>query len=350
MSDRVVWVAAGGTAGHLHAGLEVATALGARARVLLVTSDRPVEDATLRGHAIERVRLAEAGIVRARRAPKLGAFGENVRRLLAAPQPSVAVGLGGAPQVLALAVAAARRARIVLVEQNAVLGRANRLMAPFASELVLAWPARVPRLVRDRAVIVGPPTRELPPRAEARSRLGIAPDAVLVVVTSGSLGSLALNTAMVEVVGRGLVDDVVVWHFLGERNVPPQVPDPMASYQPVVGFDPRLGDAIAAADVVVARAGSSTLAEIAIAGVASVLVPLPKAPGDHQRANAEYFVAAGASEVVEEGPGLAERLGRAIAELAVDPSRRTAMGAAARALVTEGATERLVEEVARWLE
>lgn len=350
MSDRTVWVVAGGTAGHLHAGLEVAAALDQRARVLLVTSDRPVEDAALKGRVIERVRLDEAGIIRARRAPSLRAFADNVRRLAEVPRPSVAVGLGGAPQVLALGVARARGARLVLVEQNAVLGRANYLMAPLASEIALAWPARVPRLVRDRAVIVGPPTRALPARQEARSRLGLAPDALLVVATSGSLGSLALNVAMVEVVERGLGDDVVVWHFLGERNVPRVLPTPTPAYQPLVGFDPRLRDAIAAADVVVARAGSSTLAEIAIAGVASVLVPLPKAPGDHQRANAVQFATAGAALLVEEGPALTERLWQAVGQLVGDVTLRTAMGSAARELVAPGATGRLVEEVVRWLE
>jgi UDP-N-acetylglucosamine--N-acetylmuramyl-(pentapeptide) pyrophosphoryl-undecaprenol N-acetylglucosamine transferase len=347
--SAVVWVVAGGTAGHLHAGIALAHELAHDADALLVAGDRPVEDVALAEVSLHTLRLAGAGLVRLGALPEPAALAANVRALRRAPAPTVAVGLGGAHEVLALGVARMRGARIVLVEQNAVLGRANRLLAPLASTLALAWPTRVPRIVQARAVVVGHPARPLPRRDAARAALGVDPGRPFVVVTSGSLGSLAINEAVVALEQAGALDGMTLWHFCGERNIPAEVPPSTGGYRAVVGFDPHLGEAIAAADLVVSRAGSSTIAEITQAGVASVLVPLPTAPGDHQAANAALLARMGAARVVPEGPRFTQRLGEALGVLARDQACLAAMGRAARSLWSPGATERLGAEVRRWL-
>lgn len=349
MNDAEVWIVAGGTAGHLHAGIELARSLEHLTQPVLVTGDRPVEDRAAEGSPWPRVRLADAGLVRPGHWPHPRALATNLQALRRVPVPRIAVGLGGAHEVLALGFAKARGARLVGIEQNAALGRAHRLLAPWLDTLVLAWPTTVPRSVQDRSVLVGAPARKLPSRSEARRELGVSDEELVLVVTSGSLGARSINDATVELVTGGVLDGLAVFHFLGERNLPSAVPPASERYRPVVGFDPRAGAAIAAADLVLARAGSSTLAELALAGVPSVLVPLPGAPGDHQRANARLFEQAGAALIVEEGPGLAARVRAALVGLVADPARRAAMGEAARSLGSPRASERIVEEVVRWL-
>ncbi len=349
MTTPVVWIVAGGTAGHVHGALELAQATKSLARVLLITGDRPVEDAVLAGSDVERLCLTERGLPRPGRRVDLRALARNGALLRGAPRPRLALGLGGAHEVPSLLVARARGAHLAILEQNAVLGRANALLAPVCERVFLAWPTPVPRLVRARARIVGPPARSVASRAEARARLGIDRDALVLVVTSGTLGAQRLNEAIVEAEGRGVLSGVTVLHYLGAQNLPASIPAASSRYRPFVGFDPSLVDAIAAADLVVARAGSSTLTEIAAAGVASVLVPLPGAPGDHQRRNAALFEHSGAARVVEEGPQLSARLAATITELLGHESERAAMAAAARSLGVGDAAARVVEEVAQWL-
>jgi len=357
-----LWVAAGGTAGHLLAGAAVLEAAPPEVERTLVVSDRPldrrlVEQLTL-GPAVS---IAGKGLARdPRRAlgdvlANLKVLPSNAEVLWGLPRPDVVLTLGGFHTPLVAAIGRARGARVALLEQNAVLGRANQVIAPIARRLLLAWPLALGASYGARSLIVGNPVRAAVrsgmERDRARDRLGIGPDEVLVVVTSGSLGARAVNEAIVGA-ARALVqgrEGLRIWHAMGSRNA---VAAPVGIDGYVVReFWPDLFEVIAASDLVVARAGASTLTEIALAGVASVLVPLPGAPRDHQRRNAEIFAESGAAVLIEESELAPSRLASELGALIDDGARRLRMGAAARRLANPEAAEMIYEElVALWLD
>lgn len=357
-----LWVAAGGTAGHLLAGAAVLEAAPPEVERMLVVSDRPL-DRRLAGELAmgPTVAVAGTGLARDPRralagiARNLSVVPSNVATLRGLSAPDVVLTLGGFHTPLVAAIGRARGARVALLEQNAVLGRANQVIAPLAERLLLAWPLELPASYRARALVVGNPVREVVRRAidrdRARRHLGIGEDELLVTVTSGSLGARAVNEALVgalESLVRGR-EGLRVWHAMGAHNAV-SAPTGVEGYV-AREFWPDLFEVIAASDLVVARAGASTLTELALAGVASVLVPLPNAPRDHQRRNAAIFVEAGAAVLLEERELTPSRLGGVVGELLDDPERRARMGMAAKGLANPGAAGMIYEElVALWLD
>lgn len=353
-----MWVAAGGTAGHLLAGVAVLEAAPAGTERVLVVSDRELDRRLAEEAPVDAVVVVGgAGLPRDPRravgaiARNARAIPENLHALSRPPRPDVVLTLGGFHTPVVAAVARARGARVALLEQNAVLGRANRAVAPFASRIFLAWPLALSPSLAARALVVGNPVgaavRAGIDRTQARLRLGLGEDETLVVVTSGSLGARAVNEAV-----AGMVESLVayhpnlrIWHAMGARNVVP-VPSGVAGYE-ARAFWPQLHEAIAAADLVVGRAGAGTLTEVALAGVASVLVPLPRAPGNHQRKNAAIFERAGAAVVCDEGELTDGELGRIVGALIDDPAERARMGLAARRLANPEAAHAIAEEMMR---
>ena len=195
-------------------------------------------------------------------------------------------------------------------------------------------------------------------RSEARQQLGIG-DRVLIAVFSGSLGSRRINTAGRELVDRwNDRDDLVVHHVIGRREAETFEPPRIAVGIDRVGgldyrrvdYDTQMELVLAAADLAICRAGGSTVAELAIAGLPAILVPLPIAPRDHQRHNSADLVAAGAAVVVNDADCDASRLAREISLLLADPTTLPAMSAAARSLGRPDAARAvadLVEATAR---
>jgi UDP-N-acetylglucosamine--N-acetylmuramyl-(pentapeptide) pyrophosphoryl-undecaprenol N-acetylglucosamine transferase len=195
-----------------------------------------------------------------------------------------------------------------------------------------------------RALLTGNPVRgavvdiahDAGARAKARAALGISEGARLVAAFGGSLGARRINEAVVELAAmwasRG---DIALRHIVGDRDwdsISSRRPDPVAGgllYQ-LVAYEDHMEHVYAAADVAVCRAGASTVAELMVAGLPAVLVPLPGAPGDHQTANARAMVSAGAAVVVPDGEATAARLAAELDELLADRSKLAAMSEAAR--------------------
>jgi UDP-N-acetylglucosamine--N-acetylmuramyl-(pentapeptide) pyrophosphoryl-undecaprenol N-acetylglucosamine transferase len=261
-------------------------------------------------------------------------------RILARRQPDVVLGGGGyvaGPMVLA---AWLRRIPAALTEADAHLGLANRLAAPFAKRLFLAYPIDG---VNGRVRVVGrpiPSTSQAVPRDEARRRFDLPPEGPVVLVFGGSLGARTLNETAVEAWGES---GPSVLHLSGERDhaqLQGRVSRPDYRLLPFVD---DFGAALAAADLVVSRAGGSVW-EIAAAGKPAILVPYPEATADHQLKNAQYFERAGGAEIV-----LDERAGESVpllvATLLRDPARLAAMGAAMRAAAKPDAAERIADEL-----
>jgi UDP-N-acetylglucosamine--N-acetylmuramyl-(pentapeptide) pyrophosphoryl-undecaprenol N-acetylglucosamine transferase len=260
-------------------------------------------------------------------------------RILGRRRPDAVLGAGGyvaGPMVLA---ARLRGIPCALTEADAHLGLANRLAAPLAQRVFLALPLGL-HGEKFRAVGRPIPAASQPvERAEARSRLGLAEDARIVLVFGGSLGARLLNEVALEAWGdRG----PAVVHLCGERDYPElrdRVSRPDYILRP---FIDEIGLAYGAADVALARAGGSVW-ELAAAGLPAVLVPGAFATGAHQDKNARWFADAGGAVVVPEEE--ASRAPQVVEELLGDPDRLAAMEMAMRAVAKPDAAEEIADEL-----
>ena len=261
------------------------------------------------------------------------------RSILRRRKPDAVLGAGSfvaGPMVLA---ARLERIPCALTEADAHLGLANRLAAPLADRVFLALP--VGREGGKYHAVGRPiPAASQPvERAEARSRLGLAADARVVLVFGGSLGARLLNDLALDAWAE---DGPAVIHLCGERDYPElqgRTSRPDYVLQP---FIDEIGVAYGAADVVLARAGGSVW-ELAAAGLPAVLVPGAFATGQHQEKNARWFADAGGAVVVPEAE--AARAPRVVEELLGDPGRLAAMAAAMRGVAKPDAAEEIADEL-----
>jgi UDP-N-acetylglucosamine--N-acetylmuramyl-(pentapeptide) pyrophosphoryl-undecaprenol N-acetylglucosamine transferase len=261
------------------------------------------------------------------------------RAILRRRRPDAVLGAGGyvaGPMVLAARLEGIPSA---LTEADAHLGLANRLAAPLAERVFLALPLGQHG---EKYRAVGRPipaaSRALG-REEARSRLGLAGDAQVVLVFGGSLGARVLNELALDAWAES---GPAVIHLCGERDYPDlqgHASRPDYILQP---FMSEIGVAYGAADVVLARAGGSVW-ELAAAGLPAVLVPGEFATGQHQEKNARWFVDAGGAVVVPEAE--AARAPGVVEELLADPGRLAGMAAAMRAVARPDAAEEIADEL-----
>jgi UDP-N-acetylglucosamine--N-acetylmuramyl-(pentapeptide) pyrophosphoryl-undecaprenol N-acetylglucosamine transferase len=260
-------------------------------------------------------------------------------RILRRSRPDVVLGGGGyvaGPMVLA---AGLLRVPAALTEADAHLGLANRLAAPFARRVFLAFP--VEGLDGEKYRVVGRPIpkRSQPvDRAAARRLFELPVEGPVVLVFGGSQGARRLNEAAIEAFAA---EGPAVLHLAGERDYPELAPRVSRPDYRLLSFTDDFGAALAAADLVVSRAGGSVW-EIAATGRPALLVPYPHATADHQTKNARYFEQGGGAVVV-----LEERLDlrRQVTELLADPDRLDAMGKAIRALARPDAADVIAEEL-----
>jgi UDP-N-acetylglucosamine--N-acetylmuramyl-(pentapeptide) pyrophosphoryl-undecaprenol N-acetylglucosamine transferase len=260
-------------------------------------------------------------------------------RILRRRRPDVVLGGGGyvaGPMVLA---AGALRIPAAVTEADAHLGLANRLAAPFARRVFLAFP--IDGLHGEKYEVVG---RPLPKRSqpvaqdEARRRFDLPAQGPVVLVFGGSQGARFLNEAALAAFAA---DGPAILHLCGERDYAALAPRVERADYRLVPFTDEFGAALAAADLVVARAGGSVW-EVAAAGRPALLVPYPHATADHQAKNARYFVRAGGAVVVAE-PEL--QLRRQVDELLAYPALLERMGAAMRSLARPDAADVIAEEL-----
>jgi UDP-N-acetylglucosamine--N-acetylmuramyl-(pentapeptide) pyrophosphoryl-undecaprenol N-acetylglucosamine transferase len=260
-------------------------------------------------------------------------------RILRRRRPDVVLGGGGyvaGPMVLA---AGALRIPAALTEADAHLGLANRLAGPFARRIFLAFPVR--GLEGEKYSVVGrpiPKRSEPAPQDEARRRFELPGEGPVVLVFGGSQGARRLNEAAVEAFGA---DGPAVLHLAGERDYPELAARVKRPDYRLLPFTDEFGAALAAADLVVARAGGSVW-EVAAAGRPALLVPYPHATADHQAKNARYFERGGGAVVVPEGE---LELRRHVETLLADPSRLKEMGEAMRRLARPDAADVVAEEL-----
>ena len=276
-------------------------------------------------------------------------------KIIKAFRPDVVFAKGGFAAVPVVRAAKRRGVPIVLHESDLVPGLANRIGARYAAAIAVSFPVdQMTWQAKCPVVFTGNPLRTgaAAGRAvRAQQALGLEARRPLVLVLGGSQGARQLNQIVQDALPELLPETQVV-HQVGERWAPDAaaVRDGLPSelserYQYRGFFGHELFDLLAAADLVVSRAGAGGLAEIAVNGQPSVLVPLPTAASDHQRANAEVFKRAGASVVLDEEKLAPAELAHTVKKLLHDPTRRLRMGRAAKSLAKPEAAAEVAELV-----
>ncbi len=278
-------------------------------------------------------------------------------RALARFRPQMIVATGG--YVCFPVVVAARalrmlrivRCAIALLEINVRPGLTNRLLAPLVDEVWTAYDASAPYF-RGKARRTGTPVRASLTRpvnpSRARMALGLAPERTTIVAMGGSQGARSINEAVVALVTRRtLGDGRQVLHVSGERDyayMQAEERDTAGNHVALVAYLPDPANAYAAADVVIARSGASTLAELAATGTPAILVPYPHAADDHQAHNAAVFADAGAAVVIADRELDGDRLWWEL-DAMLRPERIAAMRRAAQGLSTPGAGANIVSRI-----
>jgi UDP-N-acetylglucosamine--N-acetylmuramyl-(pentapeptide) pyrophosphoryl-undecaprenol N-acetylglucosamine transferase len=349
---RIV-IAAGGTAGHVVPALAVADALSERgAQVEFVGGERAEADLVpAAGYPLHRLRVAgidRGNALRAARALLLaGRATAHARGLLRRLGADAVMGGGGYVAGPVGLAARSLRLPLMLTEADSRLGVANRLLAPLAQRVFLAFP--IEGRSGAKWVVAGRPVPAATgrvDRAAARERFGIAQDVACVLVFGGSLGARRLNHAALDAFGTAAPGAIL--HASGRRDHPELrrrldelgLPLHYHLYPYVLPF----ADALAAADLVVSRAGGSVM-EVAAAGLPAILVPYPHATADHQTLNARYMERAGAAVIIPDAELDGPRLAREVGTLLGAPQRMAAVAKAARAVAKPDAAEQIADEL-----
>lgn len=351
MVQRVCLVS-GGTGGHLMPAMVLARAMQASGhRPLFVTEGREVEREMLRRQLpdVDGVELPPAG--RSKLALPLWVLRATAaaRRILREQQVDCVVSTGGRPSVPVALAARSLGKPVYLLEQNAVTGRANRILSPLAQRIYHGLPAAGSGA--PRALVTGTPLRpEIGriERAEARRQLGLRDDVPMVLVTGGSQGAKSLN----EIVPQALASlrlPLQVVHLAGlgrdeaVRAVYAQADRSLVADVRTVALD--MDRLFGAADLVVCRGGGTTVAELCAVGRPAVIVPYPHHKDRQQLRNAEVLAKAGAAWIVEESQLTVSGLAELLQGMLGDPARLQRMGAAARGLLPGDAAGAILRDM-----
>lgn len=343
-----VVIGAGGTGGHIYPGLALADALrraDPRAVVTFVGTERGLEtrlipEAGYRLHTVNMIPFDRSlGARRYLLPAALLSSAVACRTILREQGAQIAVGMGGYPSAPVILGARLAGLPSLVHESNAVPGRANQFAARLTPNIALAFdrsrahlpsgstaetvgmPLSGPLATLDRAAL----------RGRARAELGVPAGARLVLVNGGSLGATRLTDAAIGLAARWRDrNDVRLLIKTGPAALAEArtrlAGNPVAEAVPYLD---RMDLAYAAADLVICRAGSATIAELATTGVPAVLVPYPHAPGDHQTHNARVLSDAGAAVLLPDAEATADRLAALVEPLLRDPRRLAAMSGAA---------------------
>ena len=369
-----VLIAGGGTGGHLYPGIALARELQRRdssAQVSFAGTARGIEARVVprEGFPLDLLRVTglkdKQGVARLRSLLMLPLAAIDAWRIVTMQRPDVVVGVGGFASGPVIAVAALRGYPTMLLEQNALPGITNRLLARLVRAAAVNFDEAL-RYFPRTGFVAGNPVRpeffpapneeEYDPLDPVDTAGGVnlaqatpAQDAGRILIFGGSQGAHAINVAMVEAAPRLAASGtrLAITHQTGERDL-----DLVRTAYERAGLEARVEAFIfqidremKAADVVVSRSGATTLAELAASGRPAILVPLPTSSDDHQRKNADVVAKAGAAVVIEERHLKSGALVEALLSLLADPNRRREMGRAAARLARPDAAARIADRV-----
>jgi UDP-N-acetylglucosamine--N-acetylmuramyl-(pentapeptide) pyrophosphoryl-undecaprenol N-acetylglucosamine transferase len=356
MGVTTLMIAGGGTGGHIYPAIAIAREFVSRDaahRVIFVGTQRGLEKTIVPKAGFPLEFIDVAGL----KGKGLGALVKNLFklplgfiqawRLVGKHNPAAVLGVGGYSSGPVLAAAKLRGIPTVIHESNAFPGVANRVLSRVVTKALVGFEDAIPRLKRKDAIVTGNPIRAeffqvvRQPTTDNRQRL---------LVFGGSQGSRVINNAMSEALLflAHLKDRLEIVHQTG----PADLEKVQAAYRTsafanarVVPYIDPIVDEIAAADVVVCRAGAMTVGELAAAGRAAIFIPFAAATNNHQELNARVVEKAGGGVVITESELTPERLAAAINDVVSDPAKARRMGEAAHALATPEATKRIVDTI-----
>jgi len=362
-SRVTVLFAGGGTGGHLMPGLSVAQELrrlhGERVRAVFVGTADGMERAMVEARGFEFAGLPNMRMDRSVLGMPRWAFRSarglvGARRLVTRLSPDVAVSLGGHASLAPSVASVLSGVPLALMEQNAIPGKTNRWLSWWAAEAYAPWPGIEAMFARpERVRVTGNPIRgellQRPGRDEAAAKFGLDPDKRTLLVMGGSLGALAVNRAVIEALPHleAEAERVQILHGTGKVSYD----EVRAGYEgrrikaTVLPFIVDMGAAYAVSDLVLCRAGGTSLAELTALGIPAVLVPLPIAANDHQRKNAAVVAGAGAALIVEQGDLDGKRLAAYLLNLLDNALCLSRMRAASLALGRPNAAAEIAQRL-----
>lgn len=354
---KTLMIAGGGTGGHIYPAIAIAREYVSRAasrRVVFVGTERGLEKTIVpkAGFPLEFISAGglkgKAGLDLLRNIARLPLGFVQAFRLIGKHRPNVVLGVGGYSSGPVLLAALLRGMPTIVHEQNAFPGLTNRLLARFVRRVAVAFADALPRMKRTDGVVTGNPVRtefftaHRQPKGGNRQRL---------LIFGGSQGSRTLNDAMIGALLflSRLRDRLEIVHQTG----PSELAKVQQAYRTsgafpdarIVAYLDPIVDEIAAADLVVCRAGAMTIGELAAVGRAAIFIPFAAATNNHQELNARVVERAGGGIVITEPELTPERLGMAITEIINDTERSRRMGAAAKALAAPEATKKIVDSI-----
>ena len=355
MGVKTLMIAGGGTGGHIYPAIAIAREFIARdatRKVVFVGTEKGLEKTIVpkAGFPLEFINVGglkgKGGLDLLRNVVRLPLGFLDAWRLVGRHKPTVVLGVGGYSSGPVLVAAKLRGVPTIIHEANAFPGLANRVVARWVTAVAVAFAEALPRMKRADGAVTGNPIRaefftanRQPPTANRKQRL---------LIFGGSQGSRVLNDAMTGALLflARVKDTLEIVHQTG----PNELAKVQAAYKTsafanarVVPYLDPIVDEIAAADVVVSRAGAMTIGELAAIGRAAILVPFAAATNNHQELNARVVEKAGGAIVLTEKELTPERLAAAISEVMGDPERAARMGEAAKTLAVPDATKNIVD-------
>lgn len=351
-------IAGGGTGGHLFPGIAVAdefTAREERAEILFIGIERGLEAKVIpkEGYQIKFIKaeafLGKSVLKKTLSLMRIAISVFAARSILRAAEPDVVVGTGGYVSVAPVVAARLLSIPIAILEQNLVPGLANRMLSKVADAVAVTYHESMTYFPKEKTYLTGNPIRPGITRGDRDAALELfklAPDKTTVLVLGGSAGASAINNAVQSALNHMLdiKEDVQFLHQTGERDYE----GVRRAYRKLefkamaVPFIYQMAEAYAVADLVVSRAGATTLAELTSLGKPAIIIPYPYAAG-HQEFNARKLVEAGAARMLREKEITAEILAGNIKELCASKEARAEMARQSSALGRPDAARKVVD-------
>lgn len=348
-----ILIACGGTGGHLFPGIAVGEALREGGHeVLMLISEKDVDAEASAKYAHLRFEKVPAVAKPATLSPRMLGFlwrtwksAGRCKEILRGFGADAVLGMGGFTSLPPVYAGHKMGLKTFIHDSNARPGRANVLTSRFCTQVFLGMDAAKPFFPQRGCVTTGTPVRpeilDLPSRDEAAAEFGLDPRKTTLLVTGGSQGARRLNELCAEAAAL-MPEDYQVLQIAGARDFErvSQIASDRAHHK-VLGFCDRMASAYALADLVISRAGASSLTEIAVCGHPAILVPYPYAADDHQTCNARVFADAGAAKLIQERDLDAAKLAAMAVGLLRDLPSYKEMAKAARGLAVPDAAARV---------
>ena len=355
-----VLIAAGGTGGHIYPGIAVAKEIMRRdekSKILFVGTARGLETKIVPDNGFELALINSAGLKNVGLLGKIKGFSLlpksflESRRLIKQFQPDAVIGAGGYVSGPILLTASLMRTPTLVMDSNALPGFTNRRLAPFVTKAALTFEEAVP-FFGKKGIVTGNPVRgeffDIPPKQRENNQFSL-------LIFGGSQGARAINSAIIAALKslRPFENQLRITHQTGEADFETVEKGYAENDWKTVDVRRYISDMVSEfskTDLIISRAGATTCAEVAAAGKAALMIPLPTAADDHQRKNAEALVGKGAARMILQKDLTGEILAKEIIELIERPELITRMENSAKKLAKADAAEvtvDLIEDLAR---